>query len=106
LILLAFVWGLFKNTSGWFALPLLFYPAAWPVLLTGYGYRRGLIGRADFTGGSVAGMSFPFARCAYCPAWLGGLGRVWVRRQEGPIPVLPGLLIGLVIYLLLWPFPS
>ena len=44
LVLLACVWGLFSKVPGFLSLPLLFYPPAWPVLLTGYGYRRGLIG--------------------------------------------------------------
>ena len=44
IVLLACLWSIFRNLSGWFAVPLLFYPPVWPVLFTGYGYRKGIIG--------------------------------------------------------------
>src|SRR4030067_635780 len=59
IILFACAWGVFRNISGWFALPLLFYPPAWPVLLTGYGYRNGLIGRAALLALSGLARFFP-----------------------------------------------
>ena len=106
LVLLACVWGLFSKVPGFLSLPLLFYPPAWPVLLTGYGYRRGLIGRADLM--AVGGLACLFPLPAVLLALLGleVWRRVWVRRQTGPIPALPGLLLGVVIYLLLRLFLS
>lgn len=100
LILLACGWGVFRNLSGWFALPLLFYPPAWPVLLTGYGYRKGLIGRADLL--AIAGLACLFPLPAVLLSLLGleVWRRIWISRQSGSIPALPGMLLGLLIYLL------
>lgn len=100
LILLACGWGVFSNLSGWLAIPLLFYPPAWPVLLTGYGYRKGLIGRADLL--AIAGLACLFPLPAVLLSLLGleVWRRVWVRRQSGSIPALPGMLLGLLVFLL------
>lgn len=106
LILLACVWGLFSKIPGFLSLPLLFYPPAWPVLLTGYGYRRGLIGRADLLAVSGLACLFPLPAVLLALLGLEVWRRVWVRRQTGPIPALPGLLLGVVIYLLLRLFLS
>ena len=99
IILLACAWGLFRNVSGWIALPLLFYPPAWPVLLTGYGYRKGIIGRADLL--AIGGLACLFPMPAVILSFLGLeiWRRFWIRRQTGPIPALPGLLLGLLIFL-------
>ena len=101
LILLACGWGVFRNLSGWSGIPLLFYPPAWPVLLTGYGYRKGLIGRADLL--AIAGLACLFPLPAVLLSLLGleVWRRVWVRRQSGSIPALPGMLLGLLGFLLL-----
>ncbi|MBI5933857.1 MAG: hypothetical protein HY867_09130 [Chloroflexi bacterium] len=101
LILLACGWGVFRNLSGWLAIPLLFYPPAWPVLLTGYGYRKGLIGRADLL--AIAGLACLFPLPAVLLSLLGLelWRRVWVRRRSGSIPALPGMLLGLSVFLLL-----
>ena len=101
IILLACLWGIFRNLSGWFALPLLFYPPAWPVLLTGYGYRKGIIGRADLLAISGLACLFPLPAVLLSLFGLEVWRRFWVRRQHGDIPALPGLLIGLIAYLLL-----
>ncbi|MCZ7547612.1 MAG: hypothetical protein M5U11_00440 [Anaerolineales bacterium] len=100
LILLACGWGVLRNLSGWFALPLLFYPPAWPVLLTGYGYRKGLIGRADLL--AIAGLACLFPLPAVLLSLLGLelWRRFWIRRQNGSIPALPGMLLGLLVFLL------
>ena len=100
LILLACGWGVLRNLSGWFALPLLFYPLAWPVLLTGYGYRKGLIGRADLL--AIAGLAclFPLPAVLFSLLGLELWRRLWVRRQSGSIPALPGMLLGLLVFLL------
>ena len=100
IILLACAWGLFRNVSGWIALPLLFYPPAWPVLLTGYGYRKGIIGRADLL--AIGGLAclFPLPAVLLAIFGLEIWRRVWIRRQTGSIPALPGLLLGLLVFLL------
>jgi hypothetical protein len=100
LVLLACVWGLFSKVPGILSLPLLFYPPAWPVLLTGYGYRRGLIGRADLLAVSGLACLFPLPAVLLALLGLEVWRRVWVRRQAGPIPALPGLLLGIVFFLL------
>lgn len=100
ILLLACVWGLLRNVPGFLSLPLLFYPPAWPVLLTGYGFRRGLIGRADLL--AITGLACLFPLPAVLLALLGLdlWRRVWIRRQAGPVPALPGLLLGLLVFLL------
>jgi len=101
IILLACAWGLFRNISGWIVLPLLFYPLAWPVLLTGYGYRKGLIGRADLLAISGLACLFPLPAVLLAIFGLEIWRRVWIRRRTGSIPALPGLLLGLLVFLLL-----
>lgn len=100
MIILACAWGIFRNLSGWFALPLFFYPPAWPVLLTGYGYRKGLIGRADLLAISGLACLFPLPAVLLAIFGLEIWRRVWIRRQIGSIPALPGLLLGLIAFLL------
>ena len=101
LVLLACGWGVLRNIPGWLALPLLFYPSAWPVLLTGYGYRRGLIGRADLLAISGLACLFPLSAVILSLLGLETWRRLWIRRQSGSIPALPGLLLGLLAFLLL-----
>lgn len=101
IILFACAWGLFRNISGWFALPLLFYPPAWPVLMTGYGYRKGLIGRADLLAVSGLACLFPLPAVLLSLLGLEVWRRIWIRRQSGSIPAIPGLLLGLLAFLLL-----
>ena len=101
MILLACAWSIFRNLSGWFALPLLFYPPVWPVLLTGYGHRKRIIGRADLLAISGLACLFPLPAVLLSLFGLEVWHRFWIRRQMGPIPALPGLLLGLIIYLLL-----
>lgn len=101
IILLACLWGIFGNLSGWFTIPLLFYPPVWPVLLTGFGYRKGIIGRADLFAISGLACLFPLPAVLLSLFGLDVWRRFWVRRQHGDIPALPGLLIGLIAYLLL-----
>ena len=101
IVLLACLWSIFRNLSGWFAIPLLFYPPVWPVLFTGYGYRKGIIGRADLLAISGLACLFPFPAVLLSLLGLELWRRLWVRRQHGDIPALPGLLLGLIVYLLL-----
>ena len=100
IILLACMWGVFRNLSGWFALPLLFYPPAWPVLLTAYGYRKGIIGRADLLAISSLACLFPLPAVLLSLLGLEVWRRLWIRRQVGSIPALPGLLLVLLYFLL------
>ena len=100
-ILLACAWGVFRTVSGWFTLPLLFFPPAWPVLLTGYGYRKGLIGRADLLAISGLACLFPLPAVLLALLGLELWRRFWIRRKTGLIPALPGLLLGLLAYLFL-----
>ena len=101
IVLLACLWGIFRNLSGWFAIPLLFYPPVWPVLFTGYGYRKSIIGRADLLAISGLACLFPLPAVLLSLLGLELWRRLWVRRQQGNIPALPGLLLGLIAYLLL-----
>jgi hypothetical protein len=101
IVLLACLWGIFRNLSGWFAIPLLFYPPVWPVLFTGYGYRKSIIGRADLLAISGLACLFPLPAVLLSLLGLELWRRLWVRRQHGDIPALPGLLLGLIVYLLL-----
>ena len=101
IVLLACLWGVFRNLSGWFAIPLLFYPPVWPVLFTGYGYRKSIIGRADLLAISGLACLFPLPAVLLSLLGLELWRRLWVRRQHGDIPALPGLLLGLIVYLLL-----
>jgi len=98
IVLLACLWGIFRNLSGWFAVPLLFYPPVWPVLLTGYGYRKGIIGRADLFAISGLACLFPLPAVLLSLFGLELWRRFWLRRQTGSIPALPGMFIGLLIY--------
>ena len=68
------------------------------MLLTSYGYRRGLIGRADLL--AITGLACLFPLPAVLLALLGLdlWRRVWIHRQAGPIPALPGLLLGILGY--------
>jgi len=98
-ILLACAWGVFRNVSGWFTLLLLFFPPAWPVLLTGYGYRKGLIGRADLLAISGLACLFPLPAVLLALLGLELWRRFCIHRKTGLIPALPGLLLGLLFYI-------
>lgn len=98
IVLLACVWGIFRKLSGWLALPMLFYPPTWPVLFTGYGYRKGVIGRADLLAISGLTCLFPLPAVLLSLFGLELWRRFWLRRQTGSIPALPGMFFGLLIY--------
>ena len=101
MVLLACAWGIFRNLSGWFTMPLLFYPPIWPVLFTGYGYRKGLIGRADLLAISGLACLFPLPAVLLSLFGLEAWRRLWIRRQMGSIPALPGMLLGMLFYIAL-----
>jgi len=98
IVLLACLWGVFRHLSGWFAWPLLFYPPVWPVLLAGYGYRKGIIGKADLLAISGLACLFPLPAVLLSLFGLEVWRRVWIRMQTGSIPALPGLFFGVLIY--------
>ena len=100
IVLLACAWGVFRNLSGWFAFPLLFYPPAWPVLLTGYGYRKGILGRADLLAISGLACLFPLPAILLSLLGLEIWRRAWILRHAGPIPALPGMLLGVASFLI------
>ena len=62
---------------------------------------RGIIGRADLLAISGLACLFPLPAVLLSLLGLELWRRLWVRRQRGDIPALPGLLLGLIIYLLL-----
>ncbi|HSO11734.1 MAG TPA: hypothetical protein VLT51_05115 [Anaerolineales bacterium] len=98
IVLLACAWGIFRNLSGWFILPLLFYPPVWPVLFSGYGYRRSFIGRADLLAISGLACLFPLPAVLLSLWGLELWRRLWVCRQRGDIPALPGLFLGMLTF--------
>jgi hypothetical protein len=99
IVLLACLWSIFRNLSGWFAVPMLFYPPVWPVLLTGYGYRKGIIGRADLLAISGLACLFPLPAVLFSLFGLELWRRFWVRRRTGSIPALPGMFLGFSVYI-------
>ena len=101
MIVLACSWGVFRKIPGLFSLPLLFYPLTWPVLLTGYGYRKSMMGRADLLAISGLACLFPLPVVLLSLFGLELWRRLWIRRYAGNVPALPGLLSGLIIYLIL-----
>lgn len=101
LVVLACAWGQWPALPGWLSLPLLCLPSTWPVLLTGLGVRQGLVGRADLL--AIAGLAclFPWSALALTMLGLEAWRRFWRSRQAGPMPALPGLLLGLLVYVFL-----
>ena len=99
IVILACGWGMLGKLSGWMTMPLLFYPPAWPVLLTGYGYRKGMIGRADLLAISGLACLFPLPAVLLSLLGLEFWRRIWVRRQAGSIPALPGMFLGILAYI-------
>ena len=89
--------GALLHWKGWLRL-LLLHPSTWAVLLFGHGYRQGLVGKADLY--AVAGLAcvFPWQACAAACLSLELWRRLWRRwKWDGPVPALPGLLVGIVI---------
>ncbi len=100
LVVLAFAWGWLRSIPSWLILPLLFLPSTWPVLLTGFGVRQGVVGRADLL--AIAGLAclFPWPALVLAMLGLEVWRRFWRSRQAGPVPAIPGLLLGILAYLL------
>jgi hypothetical protein len=99
-IALAVAWGIFASFPGFLVIPALFFPPAWILLLTGFGVRRGLIGRADLL--ALAGIASLFPWTAVVLSVLGvELWRRWWRKlypSDVLSPALPGMLLGLSVF--------
>ncbi|MBA4362416.1 MAG: hypothetical protein C0411_17070 [Pseudomonas sp.] len=95
---LAVAWGLLRAWPRSLAWPLMLHPSTWVVLLTGFGVRQGVIGRGDLLviGGLAALLPWPATVLALLgvEAWR----RIWRGRQAGPTPALPGMLLGVAVY--------
>lgn len=79
--------------------PTLLNPVAWPVLLTGFGVRHGVIGKADLLAIGGIACIFPWQAVVLSILGVEVWRRWWVRHHNGPIPALPGMLLGLMLYL-------
>ena len=100
LILLAFAWGWLPRWPGSLALLSLFYPPAWVVLLTGFGVRHRMIGKADLLAVTGLACLFPWPALILVILGLEFWRRFWVWHRSGPVPALPGMLLGLLVFLL------
>jgi len=114
-VVLAVAWGGLPvhQTSGrqvsWpntLVLPLLFYPGAWPVLLTGSGVRKGLVGRGDLLAAGSLALVFPWPALILVLIGLEVWRRWWVRQSVRMVatssctslPALPGMCLGIILY--------
>jgi len=99
-IVLVVTWGIFDSFPGFLVIPALFFPPAWLLLLTGFGVRRGLVGRADLL--ALAGIASLFPWTALVLSVLGvELWRRWWRKRypsDGLSPAFPGMLLGLSVF--------
>lgn len=95
-LVVAWAWG---NWSTLWMLPLLLHPSSWMVLLVGAGYRAWLVGGADLL--AFASLAALFEWYVPMLALMGVLGwrEWWSRRWRGPVPALPGMLLGVFAYL-------
>ncbi len=102
ILVLNVIWGLFRRIPALFALPFLFYPLSWPALLVGFGVRKEMIGRADLLAVAMIGFLFPFPAVIMSLFGFEFWRRWWIRRgNDGLIPAMPGLFLGLAAYSLL-----
>jgi len=102
-VALAVVWGHWRSWPGVLAWPALLHPAAWVVMLAGYGVRLGMVGRGDLLAAGALACLFPWPAPVLAFLGVEAWRRLWVRRGlPGPLPALPGMFFGLVVYLLFW----
>ena len=98
-LVIAVIWGNFRRIPARFALPLVFYPFSWPILLVGYGVRQQMIGKADLFAIGIIGFLFPIPAVVTALLGFEFWRRWWVRRGNcGYIPAIPGLFLGLAMY--------
>ena len=100
LVVLAVFWGLIRSWPGVLVWPMLFVPSAWPVLLIGYGVRVGVVGRADLLAAGALAVLFPWPALIFSFVGLELWRRWWTSRRAGLVPALPGMFLGLSVYLL------
>ena len=101
IIVLAVAWGILR-WPGWMAWPLLLYPPAWIVLLTGFGVRQGVIGKSDlWVLGSLACL-LPWPALILVVLGVESWRR-WLRwrGKSGMLPAIPGMFLGMAAYVLL-----
>ena len=101
IIVLALAWGILR-WPGWTAWPLLLYPPAWIVLLTGFGVRQGVIGKSDlWVLGSLACL-LPWPALILVVLGVESWRR-WLRwrGKSGMLPAIPGMFLGVAAYVLL-----
>jgi hypothetical protein len=101
LIVLAVGWGWFHSWPAVLAWSLLLAPVTWAVLTMGIGVRKGGIGHADLLAVGALACLFPWPALVLSLVVMVLWGRWWTRFREGPIPALPGILIGLCFYVIL-----
>lgn len=93
-VLAAVGWGSVPRLPAWGALPAVFYPPIWPVLLTAAGARKKLIAKGDLL--ALGGIAFltdwygPLLALLCVMLWR----RLWKVREPGAAPAVPGLLLG------------
>ena len=99
LVVLVVGWGWLRGFSFW-VWPALLHPSTWMVSLFGAGVRRGWVGASDLL--ALAGLACLFDWYVPVFALLGveGWRRWWNRRQIGKVPALPGMFLGLLVYLM------
>jgi len=70
--------------------------------LVGFGVRKKMIGRADLLAIAMIGFVFPFPAVIMSLFGFEFWRRWWIRRgNDGLIPALPGLFLGLAVFSLL-----
>ena len=102
-VALAVIWGHCRSWPGVLAWPALLHPSAWVVMLAGYGVRIGVVGRGDLLAAGVLACLFPWPAPALALLGVETWRRLWVRRGlPGPLPAMPGMLLGMAVYLFFW----
>jgi len=98
-VVLAVGWGWLNACPNAVMLPLLLYPASWPVLLTGTGVRRGIIGRGDLLAAGSLALIFPWQALITAFVSVEVWRRWWAKRYQSEyVPALPGMLLGICVY--------
>jgi hypothetical protein len=108
-VVLAVDWGWLNAWPDKLVLPLLFYPGAWPVLLTGSGVRQGMVGRGDLLAAGSLALVFPWPALVLSLIGLEIWRRWWMKRSDimkdsdysSSIPALPGMLLGICSYVII-----
>lgn len=97
-VVMAVAYGILSVIPDALAAVLLFNPVAWPSLLISYGVRRDLFGRADLF--AIGGISLIFPLEVTIAAIIGTViwAKWWLRRGKNfPVPLLPGMFLGVLI---------